>query len=86
MIIPINSPRVTIRLLASSIAYPFLIATPEIIYPMAFKTQKTGMEMTLMIKGPINGTMAISAPNPAKIWVKILTTNVMNRITFLSMP
>ena len=86
MIIPIRRLRVTIRLLANSVAYPFLMATPDTTYPMAFNNQNTGMEITLMIKGPMNGIMPTNAPRPTKSCVKILITKVANKMIFLSMP
>ena len=43
MIIPIRSARVKILPLVSSVAYPFLIASPDTSVPIALNIQKTGI-------------------------------------------
>ena len=59
MIIPIRRARVKILPFASSVAYPFLIASPDTNVPIALNTQKTGMVTIFIIIGPIIGIAAI---------------------------
>ena len=86
MIIPIRRARVKILPRASSVAYPFLIASPETKVPIALKTQNTGIVTILIIIGPTIGTAAISALKPTKASVKTLIINALNTINFLSIP
>ena len=81
-----RSARVIIRPFANFVVYPFFIASPETSVPRAFKIQKIGKEITLIINGPINGIIAIKALIPTKISVKIVTINVVKTIIFLSIP
>lgn len=83
---PVNNARVNTRDLVNSVRYPFLIATAPTKYPNAFNSQKKGIANTFTIKGPIKGTVAIRAANPAKAWVKTPITTVPKRTTFSSMP
>ena len=86
MIIPIRRARVKILPFASSVAYPFLIASPDTNVPIALNTQKTGMVTIFMIIGPIIGIAAIKALSPTKTSVKTLITKAINTIIFLSIP
>ena len=86
MITPIRRARVKILPFASSVAYPFLIASPETNVPIALNTQKTGMVTIFMIIGPIIGMAAIKALSPTKTSVKTLITKAINTIIFLSIP
>ena len=83
---PISIAKVIILLFANSVAYPFFIATADIIYPKAFRTQKIGIVTILIRKGPKKGTAPIIKPRPTKISVKILRTNAKKIIIFLSTP
>ena len=86
MIIPIRRARVKILPLASSVAYPFLIANPDTNVPIALKIQKTGMVTIFIIMGPTNGIDAISAPKPTKNSVKTLMIKAIKTINFLLAP
>ena len=86
MIIPIRRARVKILPFVSSVAYPFLIASPDTNVPMALNTQKIGMVTIFIIIGPIIGIAAIKALRPTKTSVKTLITKAINTITFLSIP
>ena len=86
MIIPIRRARVKILPRASSVAYPFLIASPETKVPIALKIQNTGIVTILIIIGPTIGTAATSALKPTKASVKTLIINALNTINFLSIP
>ena len=83
MTIPTRRANVKILPRASSVAYPFFIATPETIVPNALKTQNMGIVITLTIIGPTIGIAAISAPRPTKSSVNTLMTNAIKTITFL---
>ena len=74
------------RPLASSVAYPFLIANPDTNVPNAFNTQNMGIEIIFIIIGPTTGIAAINIPIPAKISVKTPMINAANTISFLSIP
>ena len=86
MIIPIRRARVKTLPLASSVAYPFLIANPDTNVPIALNIQKTGMVIIFIIMGPINGIAAISALKPTKNSVKTLITKAIKTINFLLAP
>ena len=86
MIIPIRRARVKILPFASSVAYPFLIASPDTNVPIALNTQKTGIVTIFIIIGPIIGIAAIKALSPTKTSVKTLITKAINTIIFLSIP
>jgi len=81
-----STAKVKTRLPTNSREYPFLIATIEIKYPRPFKSQKNGMANTFTIRGPINGTSAISAVMPVKNCVKTPNAIVTNTTTFFSTP
>ena len=86
MIIPIRRARVKILPFASSVAYPFLIASPDTNVPSALNTQKIGIVTIFIIIGPIIGIAATKAPRPTKISVKTLIAKAVNTTTFLSTP
>ena len=86
MIIPIRRARVKILPFANSVAYPFLIASPDINVPIALNTQKTGMVTIFIIIGPTIGMAAIKTLRPTKASVKTPITKVINTINFLSIP
>ena len=77
MIIPIRRARVKILPLANSVAYPFLIASPDTSVPIALNIQKTGMVTIFIIIGPIIGIAAIKALSPTKTSVKTLITKAI---------
>ena len=82
MIIPIRRARVKILPLANSVAYPFLIASPDTSVPMALNTQKTGMVTIFIIIGPTIGIAATKALRPTKTSVKTLITKAIKNYKF----
>ena len=86
MIIPIRSARVKILPRASSVAYPFLIASPETSVPIALNIQNTGIVTIFIIIGPTIGIAAIKAPRPTKTSVNTLIIKAIKTRNFLSIP
>lgn len=74
------------RPFASSVAYPFLIASPDTKVPRAFNIQNIGIDTILIIIGPMMGIAAIRMAIPAKISVKTPMMNAVKTINFLSIP
>ncbi len=84
--IPIIRASVIIRPFAIWDVYPFFIAIPEIIVPIAFNKKNPGIVIIFIIKGPIMGISAIIEPKPANNCVKTPKAKVTNKINFLSIP
>ena len=86
MIIPIRRATVKILPFAKWVAYPFFMATADIKVLRAFKNQKTGIVIILIINGPTIGIEAIKAPIPKNASVNTLRINAEKMIIFSLTP